>query len=90
MELEQVGMQFHQTLLRSLLTEPSEAEVRDAFSRIAPLPHLHKLRDSLLVFIRHFVAVKMDGPSKKDKNAALINQRIKMVEHVFKAPDQLR
>lgn len=90
-ELDEGSVQFHRGLLFSLLTEPTEAVVRETFSRIAPLPHLKKLRDALLFFIKHYVAEDLtEQGSGGEGDQTLVKQRIKMVEHAFRAPDQLR
>lgn len=89
-------MQFHRQLLLSLLTEPTEAVVRETFSRLAPLPHLKKLRDSLLFFIKHYVtegSTGQEGGSGQEGGGGkqtLAKQRSKIVEYTFRAPDQLR
>lgn len=85
-ELDKCGIKFFKHLLHSLLTEPSEGVVRGVFTRIAPLPHLKKLRDSLLVFIRHFVATSR---TEGTLNESAISQRITMVEHTLRAEQQL-
>ena len=94
--LDDASVQFYKALLQSILTEPPEAAVREAFSRIAPLPHLKKLKDTLLVFIKHFVATSAAAGEKRERvegrnrEKGVANQRIKMVEHIFRSPDQLR
>lgn len=82
-ELDEESGQFHSGLLSALLTEPAEAVVREVFSRISPLPHLKKLRDSVLLFCKHYVAMETGSQS-------LVNQRIMLIEHTFRAPEQLR
>ena len=82
-ELDRVSVKFYGSFLQSLLTVPSRDVVLEVFSRVAPLPHLKKLRDSLLIFIKHYVANKGEGPG------SMLSQRIKMVEHAFRASGQL-
>ena len=93
-ELDQDSVRFHQSLLLSLLTEPTETVVREVFSRIAPLPHLKKLRDALLVFTRHYVATErkggQGGGGGGHQAGSLLKQRVRMVEQIFREPDQLR
>ena len=86
-ELDKVSIKFFKRLLHSLLSEPSEAVVRDVFTRVAPLPHLKRLRDSLLVFLTHYVWV---GEREGERGAReVVNQRIKMVELALRTDEPL-
>lgn len=67
---------------------PSRGVVLEVFSRVVPLPHLKKLRDSLLIFIKHYVADTGEG-QEEEGPGGMLSQRIKMVEHAFRAPSQL-
>lgn len=87
-ELNKAGIKFFKRFLQCLLTDPSEAVVRDVFARVAPLPHLKKLRDSLLVFLTHYVG-RGDAEGQAGRTSVTINQRIKMVEHALRAEQLL-
>lgn len=94
--MDDISVQFHKSLLLSLLTEPPEPVVREAFSRITPLPHLKKLRDTLLIFIKHYVTIsgkqgeKGERGEGRSRDKGVVNHRVKIVEHIFRAPEQLR
>lgn len=86
-ELDKHGVSFFKRLLKSLISEPSEAVVREVFARIAPLPHLKKLRDGLLVFIMHYISEEVRGGGEEGGEGT-ISQRIQMVEHILRAGEE--
>lgn len=77
-------IKFFKSLLLSLLSESSEAELKDMLMRISPLPHLKKLRDSLLVFINHFVADTATSTGQENTDSLHTQQRIKIAEHILR------
>ena len=80
-ELSKVGVHFYKSLITSLLCDHSEENVRDMFSRIAPLPHLKPLRDKLLIFIKHYLVT---GNTK-----GLIIERFRVVERSMRTEGHL-
>ena len=75
-ELEDAGVKFYKTLLRSLLLNNSEESVTAIFARLSPLPSLKTFRTELILFIKHFL-----GPSSSKELAT----RIKLAEQAMKA-----
>ena len=85
-QLEETGVKFYKSLLRSLLTDNSEELVTAMFARLAPLPALKQFRTELILFIKHFL-----GPSANTSMSAasrgrgdLLAARIKLAEQSMK------
>ena len=80
-ELDESGVKFYKTLLRSLLVDSSEESVTAMFARLAPLPTLKQFRTELMLFVRHFL-----GKSLRllEGNGEVLASRIELAEQATK------
>ena len=86
-QLEETGVKFYKTLLRSFLVDNSEEIVTAVFARLAPLPALKQFRTELILFIKHFLGSSLStsmsaAPQGRGK---LLAARIKLAEQAMKA-----
>ena len=83
-QLEETGVKFYKTLLRSLLIDNSEEIVTAIFARLAPLPALKQFRTELILFVKHFLGQPIHTSTAEGKGE-LLAARIKLAEQAMKA-----
>ena len=73
---------------------------RAVFSRLTAQPHLKSFRDSLLVFVKHFLSPKPssspsyslslpDPPASSSTKESLLRHRLQLVEQIMRTPQAI-
>lgn len=76
-------LQLIRHILVGVLLNESEAVVKHIFERILKSPKLKMFRESLRLFLHHFLVIDKSTVRLNEKSKELLAQRIKIVEHIL-------
>ncbi|CAH3015813.1 unnamed protein product [Porites evermanni] len=89
-ELDKPSVRLFTSLFRHLLLDYSTDITRNVFERISTVQGLSTLRQSLRIFIKHFVGKgKISKTSKTDKHTEL-KERLQLVDSILGASDRIK
>ncbi|XP_038077410.1 nucleolar MIF4G domain-containing protein 1-like [Patiria miniata] len=87
-DIDKTTVRFLRQTLRSLLLSPSQKSVLAVFSAVILLPKLRIFRDSLRLFLLHFVLPKTDGKQTVDVEIDLkLRGRVQQANQILAGED---
>ncbi|XP_055631862.1 nucleolar MIF4G domain-containing protein 1 homolog [Toxorhynchites rutilus septentrionalis] len=86
-EIDKVTLRFVRQIMLGLLLLEEENKCLQVFNRIAPSLKLKEFKDSLRLFLHHFLLKGSDKSNVPEEQLQLLQQRIKMAEHMLHTSD---
>ncbi|XP_026472282.1 nucleolar MIF4G domain-containing protein 1 homolog [Ctenocephalides felis] len=82
-ELQARELRLIRQILFGILLNPSEAIIKHIFERILKSPKLKMFRESLRLFLHHFLVADKTSGRLDEKSKELLKQRAKMVDQIL-------
>lgn len=83
MELDKLTMRLIRQIMLGILLHENEEACLEVFSRISLSPKLQTFRESLRLFINHFLVKNIDATENMQKQSELLKKRAEWVDKML-------